>query len=212
MGMFDYITHEGSRYQTKDTPDQYLSEYRIENGRLVFDEYHVEDVPKEQRPYPDDDGLLGWIGSQRRIIDQSSVDQHWHGYIDMVPDDGSGGSFRAKFTDGNLVSFELLADPESDMAHPEKVAVTPIEAVYCRCGHLEDGDKHACAVTHARLQAKIDRLKALLIAACERYGGVCSYGNGNEADTDPCTPENCSTARATRSQKPRGTSAGVSGE
>ena len=31
--------------------------------------------------------------------------------------------------------------------------------VYCPCGHVEDGDKHACPITHGRLQAEIARLQ-----------------------------------------------------
>jgi len=113
MGMFDYITHEGRRYQTKDTPDQYLSEYRIVNGRLLGDEWHTESVPKAERPHPDapDDSFLALVGCMRRVIDKADIDLNWHGYIDMVPDigDDDDADYRAKFTDGNLVSFERLS-------------------------------------------------------------------------------------------------------
>jgi hypothetical protein len=105
--MFDYVLHEGRRYQTKDTPDQYMSEYRIVDGRLLWDEYHMESVPKQQRPHPDDDGILGLIGSLKRVVDKENVDQNWHGYLYMVPDigDPDRGTYRAKFTDGTLVEF-----------------------------------------------------------------------------------------------------------
>lgn len=113
MGMFDYITHDGRRYQTKDTPDQYLSEYRILNGRLLGDEWHNETVPKAERPYPNapDGSLMALVGCMRRVIDKADVDLNWHGYIYMVPDVGDHDDFdyRAKFTDGNLVAFERLA-------------------------------------------------------------------------------------------------------
>lgn len=113
MGMFDYVTHEGRRYQTNDTPDQYLSEYRIVNGRLLGDEWHFEAVPKGERPYPDapDDSIEALFGSMRRVIDKADVDLNWHGYLDMVPDwelNEEWVDYRAKFTDGNLVSFERL--------------------------------------------------------------------------------------------------------
>lgn len=113
MGMFDYITHEGRRYQTKDTPDQYLSEYRIVNGRLLGDVWHMESVPKAQCPYPDapESSLLSIVGCMQRVIDKADVDLNWHGYIHMVPDVGDDDSadYRAKFTDGNLVAFERLS-------------------------------------------------------------------------------------------------------
>jgi hypothetical protein len=114
MGMFDYITHEGRRYQTKDTPSQYLDEYRIVNGRLLCDEWHHEEVPKEKRKYPNEDGLLGMVGSITRVVDKHDVDQNWHGHIDMVPDSGPYEEYRAKFTDGDLMEFVRLADSASD--------------------------------------------------------------------------------------------------
>lgn len=112
MGMFDYLTHEGRRYQTKDTPDQYLSEYRIVNGRLLGDEWHMESVPKAERPYPDepDDSIMSFCGSMRRVIDKADIDLNWHGYIYAVPDAGSSGLYRAKFADGTLVAFEQIGE------------------------------------------------------------------------------------------------------
>jgi len=115
MGMFDYVTHEGRRYQTKDTPDQYLSEYRIVNGRLIGDEWHMETVPKAERPYPDapEGDIRSFIGSMCRVIDKADIDLNWHGYLDLVPDCGDQEGFvdyRAKFTDGNLVSFERVSE------------------------------------------------------------------------------------------------------
>ncbi|MFL6600787.1 MAG: hypothetical protein ACJ8R9_05595 [Steroidobacteraceae bacterium] len=110
MGMFDYVLHEGRRYQTKDTPDLCLTEYRIVNNRLVWDEYHFEEVPNAERPYPNGDGLLRLVGCLRRVIDRHNVDLVWHGYLHMIPEDGSEGSFRAKFTDGVLVAFERLPE------------------------------------------------------------------------------------------------------
>ena len=43
-------------------------------------------------------------------------------------------------------------------------------------------------------EADIERLRVLLVAACERDGGGCAFDT-DEARRDPCTPENCSTAR-----------------
>jgi len=59
MGMFDYVVYEGRRYQTKDTPDQYTSVYRIVRGRLL-DETNGDlnwngqiDLISEDPPYAD---------------------------------------------------------------------------------------------------------------------------------------------------------------
>lgn len=104
MGMFDYVTHEGQRYQCKDTPDQFLSEYRIVGGRLLGDEWHTEIVPWNERPYPLAKGGMHICGSLRRVIDQADIDQNWHGYLWLWPEEGKT-EMRAKFTDGNLVEL-----------------------------------------------------------------------------------------------------------
>jgi hypothetical protein len=107
MGVFDYVKHDGRRYQTKDTPDQWMHEYRIVGGRLLGDEWHTELVPKAERPYPDaaDDDMMSFVGSVRVVIDKADVDQNWHGYLDLAEDEPPYRSHRAKFTDGNLVEF-----------------------------------------------------------------------------------------------------------
>ena len=102
MGMYDYVTHEGKRYQSKDTPDQGMSEYRIVGGRLLGDEWHYEMVPESERPDPQ--CLI--LGCMRRIIDTADVDLNWHGYLYMsAGEEEQYATYRAKFTDGNLVEF-----------------------------------------------------------------------------------------------------------
>ncbi len=110
MGMFDYLTHEGVEYQTKDTPDQYMSSYRIVNGRLLGEEWHMETVPKAERTFPDaaDDSPLALCGCMRRVIDKADVDQNWHGYLYAIGDGPDYPEYRAKFTDGNLVEWLRL--------------------------------------------------------------------------------------------------------
>lgn len=114
MGMFDYLIHDGRRYQTKDTPDQHMSEYRIVNGRLLGDKWHYEEVPRAERPYPNaaDDDLLSLVGSMRRVVDEAHIDLNWHGYLTGCADSDGFERFRAKFTDGNLVEFVSIPDAE----------------------------------------------------------------------------------------------------
>lgn len=119
MGMFDYVTYEGRLYQTHDTPDQYMVTYRIVNGRLIGDEWHVESVPWNERRYPLDKGLLHLAGSIRRVIDKADVDLNWHGYLELCADEGPHREYRAKFTDGNLVEFVCLT-PEPAPPEPER--------------------------------------------------------------------------------------------
>lgn len=40
--------------------------------------------------------------------------------------------------------------------------MTDNQQVFCACGHPEDGDSHACPVTHRRLTVEIDLLRAAL--------------------------------------------------
>ena len=43
MGMFDYITYKGNKYQTRDTPSQTLDNYEIrEDGTLWHNTYCME--------------------------------------------------------------------------------------------------------------------------------------------------------------------------
>lgn len=105
MGMFDYVTYNGGVYQSKDTPDQYMTTYRIVDGRLIGDEWHIENVPYNERPYPLEKGWLHIAGSIRRVIDKADVDQNWHGYLYLCGPDPTFQDWRAKFTDGALVEF-----------------------------------------------------------------------------------------------------------
>jgi hypothetical protein len=115
MSLFDYLTHEGNEYQTKDLPDMYMSQYRIVGGRLLGDEWHMEDVPEDQLPYAEElknpelsDSQRAFYriaGCVRRVIDKPNIDLNWHGYLYLVTDHEPYDRYRAKFTDGNLVEF-----------------------------------------------------------------------------------------------------------
>lgn len=96
MGMFDYITCEyplgDTRaecciFQTKDTPDCYLSEYTITNeGRLILASSR----------------LRGFKGEE---------DQNFHGSITFYTDVGNEWlEYQAIFIDGNLVDIRSKKD------------------------------------------------------------------------------------------------------
>jgi hypothetical protein len=123
MGMFDYLRCDvplpetpvpppgDEPFQTKATPDQYMTVYTITaDGRLTWRPYHWEDVPKEERPYPDDDGFLGLCGSMRRV-ERDPEDIPYHGDIDFYagnhPDVG-WWEYKARFTEGKLARIELV--------------------------------------------------------------------------------------------------------
>ena len=48
MGMFDYITYNGNKYQTKDTPAQYMDNYEIRNNQLWHENYDAEWIDPEE--------------------------------------------------------------------------------------------------------------------------------------------------------------------
>lgn len=123
MGMFDYIKCEAELpltdvpapvglFQTKDTEDQYLTIYTITaDGFLEWQPYHIEEVPKAERPYPDDDGFKGMIGSQRRVEHAVQRDP-FHGDLDFYtgnnPDVG-WWEYRATFDHGKLLGISVLS-------------------------------------------------------------------------------------------------------
>ena len=93
-------------WQTKDF-DCYLTEiYITDEGELKINRWNYEEVSNEERPYPNEEGLLGLIGSLRRVNERLETIQH-HGYVNFYSYIGDEWyEFFAKFTDGKLVSIE----------------------------------------------------------------------------------------------------------
>ena len=142
MGMFDYVRCEPSLpdgwdysgdhvgLQTKDFDCEMTTLLIRADGRLLVERFEYEEVPKAERPYPDDDGLLGMCGMLRRINCRWD-DLNFHGLfhfgalevIGRHPPDDRGWAapiFRdhdyvAKFTDGQLISLTVSSDV-SDIA------------------------------------------------------------------------------------------------
>lgn len=127
MGMFDTVLlvghslpddgekhRETEWWQTKDF-DCTMEPIRIQHGRLVRDEWHYEDVPKAERPFPDapEGDLRSWCGSLRRVIDRQDVDMNFHGVMEFytyITETKESFRYHAKFTDGNLVSITRLPE------------------------------------------------------------------------------------------------------
>lgn len=129
MGMFDYIRCEvplpdgwaGGDLQTKDFDCEMVTHVITASGRLMLDRGHYEEVTKEQRPFPNEDGMLGFAGSIRRV--PRMVDANFHGFvyfgtietIGHNPPDERGyqhpiykdHDYKAKFTDGQLVAIYI---------------------------------------------------------------------------------------------------------
>ena len=117
MGMFDYLRvdrqlpdgTDGStaQFQTKDFECS-MVEYQISaEGRLLQPIWHSEEVPKEQRPFPNDEGFLGLAGSMRTVVDRMH-DMNHHGIVNFYRWDAAAKKlheYNAKFTEGQLVGI-----------------------------------------------------------------------------------------------------------
>lgn len=122
MGMFDYLKVEmpfpdmpeglpkGILFQTKDTPDQYMTTYTIKpDGRLTWRPYHYERVEKWERQYPDapDDDFRSLIGSVRRVEAQEE-DVLFDGDLAFyVLHDGVFHEFSAHFQENRVTAIGL---------------------------------------------------------------------------------------------------------
>jgi hypothetical protein len=57
MGMFDYVQYQGKQYQSKDTPNQLMDNYKIEvdqetgQEQLWSEEYDSEHIKDEEHPF-----------------------------------------------------------------------------------------------------------------------------------------------------------------
>jgi hypothetical protein len=81
MGMFDYINFNGIRYQTKEFTRE-MSEYYIENHRLLKSIGHFEEVPKNERPYPNaKEGSIEELCGSIKWIEESKEDLNYHGIV-----------------------------------------------------------------------------------------------------------------------------------
>jgi hypothetical protein len=121
MGMFDYVKIDkvhglpDIEYQSKDF-DCDMTTIRItENGRLEIERGDYETVPKEERPYPNDEGILGMMGSIRKV-NRRWDDLNLHGMFNFYGNsgpnfDGEWFEYNAKFTDGALVRIERDETP-----------------------------------------------------------------------------------------------------
>jgi len=146
MGMFDDITcryplpipgANDLRYQTKDTPSQFLDQYEIrEDGTLWVEEYDTEDrslLTKWEREHPGEEpppevsGLRGVCGMMTRVNKRwvrcdMSGDVRFYDIID-APDGGRNGwlEWGAVFVNGELKDMRLVEHREPT-PRPEEAA------------------------------------------------------------------------------------------
>jgi hypothetical protein len=126
MGMFDYLyintdklpvsneekkfIGENPNWQTKDFDCCLTEIYITDEGELKINRWNYEEVPKEERLYPDGKGLLGLMGSLKRVNERLEVIPY-HGYIkfySVIENDWY--EFFAKFSDGKLECIRKLKE------------------------------------------------------------------------------------------------------
>lgn len=131
MGMFDTVLINTNRlpltraekkllgdnpeWQTKDW-ESVLTEIHItDEGEFKVNQWKYEEVPKEERPYPEAEGVMSMRGCLRRV-DQRLETILYHGYLQFYTgvkdeqDNHTWFEFSAKFTDGRLVGIKRVTD------------------------------------------------------------------------------------------------------
>ena len=93
-------------WQTKDFDNILTEIYITDDGELKISRWECETVPKEERPYLDDDGIAGLVGSLRRGNIKLETIPH-HGYVNFYTSISKKWyELNAKFTDGKLVEIK----------------------------------------------------------------------------------------------------------
>lgn len=117
MGMFDSLRCEmllpetpvpcpNNDFQTKCTPDQYLTPYTItKDGRLSWRPYTMEEVPLGERPNSE----FPFIGCVRRVErDAEFVDFQGDLFFYSIGDRGGWWEYKAHFVDGVCAAIEVV--------------------------------------------------------------------------------------------------------
>jgi hypothetical protein len=100
------IIEEFANWQTKDFDCKLSEVYITDEGELKINRWEYESVPKEERPYPNDDGFRGLIGCIRRTNERLEKISY-NGCVNFYSFiNGEFYEFWAKFINGELESIE----------------------------------------------------------------------------------------------------------
>jgi len=105
MGMFDHITFEGNKYQTKDTPDQGISDYEVRENELWYRKVKYQWVENNE-------SLFG--GFLEEISHQWEFCNNFDGAIRFYREDKENGGwkndawieYKTLFMDGKMIKCE----------------------------------------------------------------------------------------------------------
>src|SRR3972149_10188881 len=93
---------EGCDFQTKDFDCDLTEIYITDEGELKINRFEYESVPKEERPHPNAEGLMGLAGSLRRINERFETIPY-HGIVNFYTyKEDVSFEFFAKFDNGKL--------------------------------------------------------------------------------------------------------------
>lgn len=103
MGMFDYITYKGKTYQTKNTPSQFLENYKIDQNNMLWHEAcEYETVDNEE----------AFLGMQIITKNKEWAPCSMSGELYMVPDnDLESPAILALVWKGEIIRIEDVLDP-----------------------------------------------------------------------------------------------------
>lgn len=110
MGMFDNITYQGHEYQTKDTPSQWLDNYKIEVDQDSGHTYLWHEA-RTIKFIPDDSNFLG--------TRMESSNHRWEcchefdGVIDFYRSENKGETwieYHSLFMDGKMIKIEKVEE------------------------------------------------------------------------------------------------------
>jgi hypothetical protein len=108
MGMFDYITYEGHKYQTKDTNQQALDDYEIREDGTLWRECYTMELHDD----PD-----GWLKIRiERKNHYWKFEEEFDGLIRFYREDKENGGwkadnwieYKALFMDGKMIKIEKI--------------------------------------------------------------------------------------------------------
>lgn len=104
-------------WQTKSIDRPYMTTFRITaDGRLLEEDWHLEDVPPEERPYAgrddvDEDDIRYSFGMLNRVHDEWIERDEYHGRFRIKHSFDSVDplvTYRVTFTHGRLEGFERI--------------------------------------------------------------------------------------------------------
>lgn len=105
----DKVRLKNQAFQTKDFDNEMTDIHIEDDGRIKIKRFDYQEVPVEERPYPNAEGLLAFMGSIREVNVTYEYLTDLHGYFKFYTSVGDEQfKFKAKFTDGKLIKIDRI--------------------------------------------------------------------------------------------------------